>query len=102
MCVDLEKARREELRWIIMRTLDAARPIGTSESVVRSAIEPVVPDITLVELRREMGYLEDRRLIEISGKDSPVWAAKLTRDGIDLVEYTVDCHPGIARPKKRW
>lgn len=99
MNVDIERARREELRWIILRALDAARPIGTSESVIRSAIEPVVPDVTLVELRREMSYLEDRNLVSISGKNTPMWFAKLSRDGIDVVEYTVECHPGIARPK---
>jgi hypothetical protein len=27
---------------------------------------------------------------------------KLTRIGIDVVEYTVECDPGIARPKKYW
>ncbi len=99
MNVDIERARREELRWIILRALDAARPIGTSESVIRSAIEPVVPDVTLVELRREMSYLEDRNLVSISGKNTPMWFAKLSRDGIDVVEYTIECHPGIARPK---
>jgi len=30
------------------------------------------------------------------------WTAELTRHGVDVVEYTVECEPGIARPKKYW
>jgi hypothetical protein len=26
--------------------------------------------------------------------------AELTRYGVDIVEYTIACEPGIARPKK--
>ena len=30
------------------------------------------------------------------------WWSSLTRHGIDIAEYTVDCEPGIARPTKYW
>ena len=30
------------------------------------------------------------------------WFADLTRHGIDLAEYTVDCDPGISRPTRFW
>jgi len=33
---------------------------------------------------------------------SPAWFGKLTREGVDVVEYTVLCDPGIARPRKYW
>lgn len=99
--IDLEKARREELRWMILRALYAAQPIGTTEIIVMKAIEPVVPDVTLNEIRRELDYLTERNLATVSNTDSPVWFAKINRYGIDFVEYTIDCHPGIARPK-RW
>jgi hypothetical protein len=58
--------------------------------------------ITRLELRRELDYLEERELLEISGRDSVQWNAKLTRVGVDLVEYTIPCEPGIARPQKYW
>lgn len=99
--IDLEKTKRESLRWMILYALHAAQPIGTSEAIVRQAIEPVVPGITLMEIRRELDYLDERGLITVTEKDSPCWFAKANRHGIDIVEYTVECHPGIARPR-RW
>lgn len=101
--IDLEKTRRENIRWLLLQTLNSARPVGASESVMHSAITAVLPDITIRELRIALEYLESRDLLEITGKGSqPLWFAKLTRHGIDLVEYTIDCEPGIARPQKYW
>lgn len=100
--IDPEKARRENLRWYILLTLNSARPLGTSEAVVLSTIQGIVPDCTMRELRNELDYLAHRELVAIKGVDGPCWHADLTRDGIDVVEYTVDCQPGIARPKKYW
>lgn len=99
MQVDILKAQFEELRWLILLTLNAARPIGTSEVIIRRAIDPVVPGMTENEIRRELDYLEERFLITLT-KDRPVWFAKINRNGIDVVEYTVSCDPGIARPAK--
>jgi Fe2+ or Zn2+ uptake regulation protein len=98
--IDIEKARRDELRWMILRALYAAQPLGTTEVIVMKATEPVVPGVTLDEIRRALDYLAERNLIAISNMDSPVWFAKINRYGIDIVEYTVECHPGIARPKQ--
>lgn len=99
---DIEKARREHLRWLILSTLNAARPIGANEYLILSVVRDVIPDVTGRDLRRELDYLEERRLARITAKESPTWMADLTRDGIDVVEYTVECEPGIARPPKYW
>jgi len=98
--VGLERARREELRWLLMMGLHAARPVGTSETILRSAIIPVIPDLTLLEIRKELDYLADRGLVALDKMSSPLWFAKLNHHGIDIVEYTVDCLPGIARPRQ--
>ena len=100
--IDLTKATRENVRWYILRALDAARPEGTTETIILSALEGIPMDITQKGLRRELGYLEERNLIEVGGRKTPVWYAKINRAGIDIVEYTVECHPGIARPEKWW
>lgn len=100
--IDLEKARRESLRWLILLTLDKARPLGASEVLILSVIAQVPQSVTAHELRREMDYLSDRKLISIAGRESPQWHAELTRDGVDVVEYTVPVEPGIARPAKYW
>jgi predicted ArsR family transcriptional regulator len=100
--MDIEKARREELRWLILRTLYAAQPVGTSENVIRNAIEPLMLDITAHEIRRELDYLAERGLVIVTQRDALIWMAKINDHGVDVVEYTVECHPGIARPKKYW
>lgn len=102
MQIDLEKQKREQLRWLILATLDAARPIGANEHLVLSTVREVLPDVTTLALRRELDYLEERGLAKLARKDTPTWTAELTRDGVDLVEYTCDCDPGIARPTKYW
>jgi len=97
--IDMERARREEIRWMILRALYAAQPIGTTEIIVMAAIVPVCPDVTINEIRRELDYLAERDLVTVSNTHMPVWFAKINRHGIDLVEYTVPCMPGITRPK---
>lgn len=97
--MDLAKAQCEELRWLILLALNAARPVGTSEMIIRRAIDPLVPGVTDLEIRRELDYLAARKLIDLE-RDRSSWFAKINRYGIDVVEYTVTCDPGIARPAK--
>lgn len=98
---DLDKARRETNRWLILQCLDCARPLGAGETLLLSALTDTV-QITQLEMRRELDYLGERELVELSGRNGPHWHAKLTRHGVDIVEYTVDMEPGIARPQKYW
>ena len=100
--IDIERARRENLRWFILLTLNSARPLGTSEAVILSTVQGIIPDCTQREMRIELDYLEERELIKLKGRSGPCWHAELNRLGVDLVEYTVDCDPGIARPDKYW
>jgi hypothetical protein len=102
MAVDLAKVRRETIRWQIILTLNNARPIGAWEDVVLSVVQASYPDATPLELRRELDYLGDRDLVEIHKEPSGRWHGELTRYGVDVAEYTVDCDPGIARPAKYW
>jgi predicted ArsR family transcriptional regulator len=98
---DLEKAQRELNRWLILQCLNLSRPIGAGEGLLLQALTDTV-SITQQELRCELDYLEERKLVEIKGRQGPQWHMKLTRHGIDVVEYTVDVEPGIARPQKYW
>jgi hypothetical protein len=99
MNIDMERARREEMRWLILSALRAAQPIGTSEVIVCNVISYIVFDVTEMDVRRELDYLAERNLITLE-KNRAVWFAKINHRGLDIVEYTVECHPGIARPKK--
>ena len=98
--IDLEKARREEIRWRILKGLDAGRPYGVAESILLNLLTDINLAVSQNELRRELDYLEDRKLVTISGKEDGEWLPDMTRYGIDVVEYTVSCEPGIARPPK--
>lgn len=97
--LDIERARREEMRWNILRALYAAQPVGTSEAIIKTAVVEIVPDVTDLDIRRALDYLAERNLVEID-KNRPVWFTKINYHGIDVVEYTVPCYPGIARPEK--
>ena len=59
----------------------------------------IYPDTTPLELRRELDYLADRKMVDLGEKPSGDWFADLTRLGVDPVEYTVECGPGIAARK---
>lgn len=99
---NIEQARREEARWRVLVGLNAGRPYPVSESVLFRLLHDVNLPISPHDLRVELDYLEERGLLKIGGRDSATWSAELTRYGIDIVEYTIDCDPGIARPPKHW
>lgn len=100
--IDQARIRRESLRWLIILTLNNARPIGAYEGPILSVAQSEYPDATPLELRREMDYLDGRELIEVDKRPDGKWHAELTRIGVDLAEYTIACEPGIARPAKYW
>ena len=98
---DTEKFRREYMRWVILITLYNARPCGAKDALVLSVVRSEFPDCTLHELRREADYLHDRKLVTIKRPpDGSAWACELTRYGVDIVEYSIDCEPGIHCPQK--
>jgi hypothetical protein len=100
--IDMDKVRREQLRWILLLALDHARPYGAAEVVLLATVQGVYPDATALETRRQLSYLEDRRLVEVQRSAGGQWRAELTRYGVDIAEYTIDCEAGIARPAKYW
>lgn len=100
--IDHARLRREAIRWLILLTLNNARPIGAYEGMILSVAQSEYPDATALELRRELDYLHDRELVKVVKEPSGRWHAELTRFGVDVAEYTIDCEPGIARPVKYW
>ena len=102
MQIDHSKVRRESLRWLILLTLNNARPMGAQEGPILSVAQSVYPDATQLEVRRELDYLHGRELVQLVKSPSGPWHAELSRHDVDVAEYTVDCEPGIARPAKYW
>jgi hypothetical protein len=53
--MEIEQGQREEARW---RILDAGRPIGVNESIVRRVLHDIKIALSIIEVRRE---LDNRR-----------------------------------------
>lgn len=99
---DLLRIRREGFRWQILNTLNKARPYTTAETFIADVLRAIYPDATAHEVRRELDYLADRALIELNKAPHGAWFADITRHGVDVAEYTVECSAGINRPLKLW
>ena len=95
----LERALRESLRWHVLEVLDAARPDWLSELILLASFSSGWPGVTRDTLRREVDYLRLAGLLTVE-VNTQGWLLKPTREGVDVVEYTVGCPAGIARPVK--
>jgi hypothetical protein len=98
--LDQAKSRREFGRWVILLGLYNARPYGAWEEVLVSILQGMWADATKHEVRLVLEYLADRNLVDLEKHPHGRWKADLNRYGTDVVEYTVPCEPGIARPEK--
>lgn len=94
MHAEMIKVRREQLRWRILETLDTVRPDRMAESLMLGVLVAAGFDLGAKDLARELDYLQDRKLLR--GDSRQRWA--LTYVGVDVIEYTLPCLPGIARP----
>lgn len=99
--IDMARAEREALRWLMLTALWHARPYGTREDVLLSCAHEIPIYATADLVRRELGWLESHGLASIARHASPIWAAKLTALGEDVYEYRADAPAGLARPP-RW
>lgn len=98
--MDMQKAQRETLRWDVLRCLSVAGYVGCSERVVYQTCVELHGWLTPEKLRNEVDYLRDRKLVVIGNESTEQWHLTISHHGRDVVEYTVDCHPGIARPPR--
>ena len=100
--IDLEQKNREESRWRMLRVIDAGRPIAVSEQIVWRVLTDIKLVLSLNAVRRELAYLRDLGLVELEGEGTETWFAKLTANGVDVVEYNFPSPAGVARPRKYW
>jgi len=98
--IDPQKARREGMRWNILKALHMAAPYTSSEDFLLDIMRGIYPNATQDEVRKQLDYLADRELIELRREPAGTWFADIDRHGTDIVEYAIDCEPGIARPPR--
>lgn len=95
----MNKIRREAIRWHLLAAINVSRPQGMYTGALLPIIQSVYPDTTEHEIRRELDYLEERELVKIHRDPLDRWMVELSRCGVDVVEYTIECDPGVARPR---
>lgn len=99
--IDIARAEREALRWLMLTALWHARPYGTREDVLLACAHEIPIYANAELIRRELGWLESHGLAAIVKDASPIWSVKLTALGEDVYEYRADAPAGLARPP-RW
>ncbi len=98
-----EHDMRPGVRWSILQTLQVGGHLGATEPMMQTVLREQFPVHAKQHvLRDQLAYLEDRGLLQIERSEIQPWRATLTRHGVDVTEYTIDCEPGIARPQKYW
>ncbi|HGJ5864817.1 hypothetical protein AAH678_03995 [Sodalis endosymbiont of Spalangia cameroni] len=100
--IETEQARREGLRWVLLQVVNKARPYPANDRLLWDVGHSLYPDMTMLELQKELLFLEGLRLVRLTRPPARSWTATLTPEGVNLVEYVTDDIPGIARPAKYW
>lgn len=97
--LDIARAEREALRWVLITALWHGRPYGANESLLLSCAHDIPLRATGADVRRELAWLEGRALAKVI-RTGPVWAAELSSLGEDVYDYRAEAPPGLARPPK--
>ena len=91
----------ESARWYALVSVRVAGYLGASEQWVRDGIRQIFPASTTDDWVREiLDYLERRNLVIVERRVGRPWWIRLDRYGYDVVDYSVECDPGIARPPR--
>ena len=98
--MNMQRTLTETIRWNVLVAANSARPAPVSETLVLSMIQAIPIECDATQLRREFDYLEGRGLISVKRLEVAPWLIGLSWEGVDLVDYTAESVPGIARPKK--
>ncbi|MBF2055095.1 MAG: cytoplasmic protein [Candidatus Sericytochromatia bacterium] len=98
--MDIARAERESLRWMILLALNHARPTGTTDHVLVRTAQDIYLTVTVDVIQRELDYLKGLGLVSVTrSDDNPLWHASLTSAGVDVVEYRENAPKGVARPR---
>ena len=86
------------VRWEILRTLGIGGHMGATDVMIMSVVSAAFLTVDRTDVRNELVYLEDRKWIKLERHEIQPWRAALSGYGRDIVDYTVECPPGIRRP----
>ncbi len=97
-----ENIKLTSSRWEILRILNKAGHIGTTEGVILVTLRAIWVEMTEEYVRNQLDYLAKRGLVCLEKPPVKPWSATLSRHGNDVANYVVDCEDGIERPEKYW
>lgn len=99
---DLEQSEREMARWVVLQALYHGDGNLVAERLILSVLEAVPIKASASDVRAYLSYVASAGLAQVEQFNHGAWGARITRTGVDVVEYNSECPAGIARPKKYW
>jgi hypothetical protein len=97
--IDIARAEREQLRWLVLAALWHARPYGATEDLLLRCAAEIPLRAGVADVRRELDWLAKRELVTLD-RDGPVWQAAIDAAGEDVYDHRVPAPSGLARPPK--
>lgn len=95
---ELENSRLEDVRWRLLMILNVVPGRPRAESTLAFDLIAANLSLTDTELRAELTYLEDCKLVKFESDQLDRRQYTITAAGRDVVEYRVESPPGIRRP----
>ncbi|MBW8034206.1 MAG: hypothetical protein FVQ79_00630 [Planctomycetes bacterium] len=97
--LELQRNRLRRLR--VLQILYSDRPEMIGEGMIFQLLRQDADlDPTQDGVRRSLDYLEQRGYVQITNKDSKIWIAKITADGVDYLEGPDPGVQGMAHPSE--
>ena len=97
--VDIARAERETLRWILLLATWYARPYGVSEAVLVRCAHDIPLRVTPDQVRQELNHLAGHNLLKINA-EAAHWHVSIGVLGEDVVDYRAPAPLGVARPPR--
>lgn len=99
---EIEQSEREMARWVVLQALYHGDGSLVAERLILSVLDAVPIKASASDVRAHLAYLESASLARLEKLPNGSWCASITKSGVDVVEYNVDCPAGIGRPRKYW
>jgi hypothetical protein len=89
---------REALRWRALNAAYNGKPLGVTDSLILRIVRDLGQPLSIEAIRETLDYLEGKELLVVRRR-AVEWDARITDEGVDVVEGNMDCPAGIDRPE---
>lgn len=89
--LDLQQVRREEMRGKVLELLQSS-PDPIALRLIGAGLLKARFDCTHEDVRATLRYLAGKNLVNL---DKDTWAARISADGLDVLERTIECPVGL-------